>query len=121
MRKALVAATSFLTVPALLLLFVNSSFGMDEKRSFCSLKYNYVIQSELTLQDFSGAFFDRLKNKHSWSEVSRNVCDGQTCTSSWSFKDDDLHEWKCEVVIQKSAEAPNTMLVTMEMNPVLGS
>jgi hypothetical protein len=117
MRKALFITSSFI------LLFViasGNSYGMGEKRSFSALKYNYVVETNLSLSEFSEMFFERLKTKHQWAELSRNVCEGETCVSSWSFTDEESHKWKCDVTIQKAAVS-NQMMVTMEMNPVLGS
>lgn len=117
MRKALIAITSFIL---LTLMLSNNSYGRDEKRGFGSLKYNYVVETDMNVSDFSDAFFDRLKSKHNWMEVSRNICRDETCTSTWSFTDEESHKWKCDVTIKK-AEVSNQVVVIMEMNPVMGS
>lgn len=117
MRKALTVASSFIVF---FLLLTESSLSRDEKRGFSSLKYNYVVETDMTLSDFSDVFFDRLKSRHNWMEVSRNICRDETCTSTWSFTDDESHKWKCDVTIKK-AEISNQVLVIMEVNPVLGS
>jgi hypothetical protein len=117
MRKALFAASSFILFFVLL---ADSSLSKDEKRSFSAIKYNYVVETNLTLDEFSDAFFERLMLKHNWNEVSRNVCRDEICTSTWSFTDEESHKWKCDVTIKK-AEISNQVQVTMEMNPVLGS
>ncbi|HEY3250650.1 MAG TPA: hypothetical protein VGK25_05975 [Ignavibacteria bacterium] len=114
MRKALF-------VTSVLLILVSSSYSKDENKSFSSLKYNYVIESDLSLTDFSDAFFERLKTKHNWNEIYRNDCQDEVCQSEWSFTDEEANEWKCEVVIKKANEGSNRMLVSMEMNPVMGS
>jgi hypothetical protein len=117
MRKALVIIPSFILFFVLL---TEYSFSKDEKNGFSSLKYNYVVETDMTLSDFSDAFFDRLKSKHNWMEVSKSICKDEICTSTWSFTDEELHIWKCDVTIKK-AEVINQVLVIMEMNPVLGS
>jgi len=66
MRKAL-----FVT---LVLLFQLSLFAAGEDRGFSSLKYNYVVETDLTLMDFSQAFIERVRSKHKWSEVVENTC-----------------------------------------------
>lgn len=114
MRKAL-----FVTIVLLFQFASNSLFAADENRG--SLKYNYVVETNLSLLDFSQAFIERVRTKHNWSEVLTNTCTGGTCVSTWNFTDDDSHKWKCEVVIKKSDDNSNAMVVTMEMNPVLGS
>jgi hypothetical protein len=117
MRKALIAASSFIL---LFILLSNVSYGRGEKRGYSSLKYNYVVETDMSLSDFSDAFFERLKTKHNWNELSRNVCQDESCISTWSFTDEEMHKWRCEVTIKKAAQ-PNSVLVTMEMNPVLDS
>ena len=117
MKKALFAVISFFLCFVML---SAASLSMDEKRGFSSLKYNYVVETDMTVNDFSDAFFERLKTKHNWSEVTRNICKDETCTSTWSFPDEELHVWMCDVTIKK-AEVFNQVLVIMEMNPVLGS
>jgi hypothetical protein len=122
MRKALFVKSSFLTITVVLffVLVTSTSYSKDEKRSFSALKYNYIVETNLSLSDFSRAFYDRLKSKHKWNEVGNDNCKGGVCTSIWKFIDDASNEWKCEVTI-KQAEISNRMLVTMEMNPVMGS
>jgi hypothetical protein len=114
MRKALLVTSALVVLICL-------SFSKDVSKGVSSLKYNYVVESDLSLVDFSIAFSERLKSKHHWSEVSHNNCEGESCTSVWSFADEESNQWKCEVVIRKADEGVNRMLVTMEMNPVLGS
>ena len=116
MRKALFVITVLLIQFA-----VNQVFAGTGNKGFSSLKYNYVVETDMTLKDFSQAFIERVRSKHQWSEVLSNTCSDETCTSTWNFTDDEAHKWKCEVVIKKSEESANTMEVTMEMNPVLGS
>jgi len=122
MRKALFVKMSFLTIAVILFSFIitSSSYGKDEKRSFSAMKYNYVVETNLSLSDFSRAFYERLKTKHKWNEVGNDDCRGGVCTSTWKFTDEKSNEWKCKVTI-KRAEILNQMLVTMEMDPVLGS
>jgi hypothetical protein len=121
MRRALIASASFLVI--LVFLFASDSYGRDEKRSFSALKYNYVVESDLTLSEFSQVFYERLKTRHHWDEVTRDNCQGETCYSTWKFTDDESNQWKCEVMIKKADDlaGSNKMLVSMEMNPVLGS
>jgi hypothetical protein len=114
MRKALFAATVLLLTAAWL-------YAADEKRSFSSLKYNYVVETDLTLQDFSQAFIERVRSKHKWSEVIENTCSDAICSSTWNFMDEEAHKWKCEVVIKQSVSNEHEMVVTMEVNPVMGS
>jgi len=112
MRKAL-----FVT---LVLLLQFTLFAADENRGG-SLKYNYVVETNLSLPDFSQAFVERVRSKHNWSEEVTNACSEGVCISSWNFTDDESHKWKCEVVIKKSIDNSNAMVVSMEMNPVIGS
>ena len=121
MRKALVASTSFLILLAFL--FADDTYSRDEKRSFSALKYNYVVESDLTLVEFSQVFYERLKTKHHWDEVASDNCRGDACYSTWEFTDEESNQWKCDVMIKKASDeaGPNKMLVSMEMNPVLGS
>lgn len=114
MRKALF-------VTAVLLLTAACLYAADEKRGFSSLKYNYVVETDLTLTDFSQAFIERVRSKHKWSEVIENTCTGEVCSSTWNFMDEESHKWKCEVVIQQSESNEREMVVSMEVNPVMGS
>ena len=114
MRKALFVTTVLLLTSACI-------FSADEKRGFSSLKYNYVVETDLTLQDFSQAFIERVRSKHKWSEVIENTCTDEVCSSTWNFMDEEAHKWKCEVVIQQSVQSEHEMVVTMEVNPVMGS
>jgi hypothetical protein len=116
MRKAL-----FVTLVLLVQFAATSLFAADENRGYSSLKYNYVVETNLTLNDFSQAFIERIREKHNWNEVLTNTCSDETCVSTWNFTDDEAHKWKCEVVIKKSDVNSNAMVVSMEMNPVLGS
>lgn len=94
------------------------------KESQCgpqNLKYEYIIETDLTAEKFSEAFFDRLSEKHQWSRISSTVSEDETYTSVFNFKDDRQHIWECEVQIKRASTDNRKMDVLMTMSPLMES
>jgi hypothetical protein len=84
------------------------------------LRYEYVIETDLTTEKFSEVFCERLSTKHSWEKISTTVSEDDAYTSIFNFKDVDQHLWECEVKIKK-VRPYNKMSVLMTMSPMIGS
>jgi hypothetical protein len=85
------------------------------------LRYQYVVETDLTVEKFSEVFCDRLSQKHSWSKISTVVSNDNVYTSVFNFKDDEQHPWQCEVQIKKMKPDFNKMSVEMVMGPLRDS
>jgi len=85
------------------------------------LKYEYKVESDLSVEKFSDVFCTRLITKHKWEKTGLEVSADETYTSRFKFKDENAHSWECEVRIQKDKTTPRQMDVTMTMNPQLES
>src|SRR4030095_12203771 len=82
------------------------------------LKYEYFVETELTAEKFSEAFFERLAGKHQWSRISSTVTADEIYTSVFNFKDDQEHTWECEVQIKRAVTDNRKMDVLMTMVPL---
>src|SRR4030095_5994084 len=85
------------------------------------LRYEYVVETDLTTEKFSEVFCERLSSKHNWEKVSTTVSEDNSYTSVFNFKDVEEHLWECEVKIKKVMTNVNKMSVMMTMSPLLGS
>ncbi len=85
------------------------------------LKYEYKIETDLTIEKFSDAFCDRLSTKHKWRKLQTDISADETYTSTFNFKDDNQIPWECEVKIQRDTDDSRKMDVLMTMSPKLES
>ena len=85
------------------------------------LRYEYVVETDLTTEKFSEVFCERLSSKHNWEKVSTTVSEDNSYTSVFNFTDPEEHLWECEVKIKKVMTNANKMSVLMTMSPMLGS
>lgn len=101
--------------------FDSKSFSKEVQSGPQNLKYEYIIETDLSAEKFSEAFFDRLSGKHQWSRISSTVGADETYTSVFSFKDDRQHTWECEVQIKRALTDNRKMDVLMTMSPLMES
>lgn len=85
------------------------------------LRYQYLVETELSTEKFSDAFCDRLSAKHKWNKISTTLNSEETYTSIFKFEDDARHPWQCEVQIKRVKSDLRKMSVEMIMIPVLES
>src|SRR4030095_96569 len=85
------------------------------------LKYEYFVETDLSAEKFSEAFFERLSGKHQWSRISSTISEDETYTSVFNFKDDQQHTWECEVQIKRALTDSGKMDILMTMAPLMES
>ncbi|MCI0448429.1 MAG: hypothetical protein L0Y79_01435 [Chlorobi bacterium] len=85
------------------------------------LKYEYTVETDLSVKDFSDVFCERLSSKHKWSKVSAIIELDDTYTSVFRFNDEANSSWKCELKIKKIVSEINKMSVEMVIAPFFGS
>ncbi len=85
------------------------------------LKYEYKIETDLTVEKFSDVFCKRLSTKHKWERIGSDVTADETYTSRFKFKDENAHSRECEVRIKQDKTDYRKMDVVMTMDPKLES
>ena len=85
------------------------------------LKYEYKIETDLSVEKFSDVFCKRLSTKHKWEKIGAEVTTDEIYTSRFRYKDENAHSWECEVMIRKDETQTRRMDVVMIMDPMLGS
>lgn len=85
------------------------------------LKYEYKIETDLPVSEFSDVFCERLSTKHKWQKLGTTVYRDETYTSTFRFRDENAHSWSCEVTIKKDKQSSGKMDVIMIMDPRLES
>lgn len=96
--------------------FASNSFAEPQK-----LKYEYKIETDLTVSEFSEVFCERLSAKHKWQKLQSTISRDETCVSTFRFRDENAHSWNCEVTITKDRTREGRMDVIMIMDPKLES
>ncbi|MEO8513423.1 MAG: hypothetical protein ABI543_07685 [Ignavibacteria bacterium] len=118
MQKVLLAALVFALHSFIFGSFLQSGEVRVEPQK---LKYEYKIETDLTIDKFSDAFCKRLSTKHKWRKLETTVSADETYTSTFNFKDDNQIPWECEITIQRDREDKRKMDVLMTMSPKLES
>jgi hypothetical protein len=94
----------------------------NNKSAVClDLKYSYMVETELSANEFFEYFCDRLKDKYNWHKVSTVISDDELYTAIFNFNDNSEHPWMCEVKIKKVTDELNKMAVVMIIEPYLES
>jgi hypothetical protein len=117
MKTALLAVLTALNIFA----FGGRSSAKEVQGGPQNLKYEYIVETDLSTEKFSEAFFERLSVKHQWSRLSTTVSEDETYISVFNFKDDRQHIWECEVQIKRAESDNSKMDVVMTMIPLTES
>ncbi len=118
MQKVLLAAIIFALHSFIFGSLLHSGEIRVEPRK---LKYEYKIETDLTVEKFSDVFCKRLSTKHKWEKIGSDVTADETYTSRFKFRDENAHSWECEVRIQQDKSDTRKMDVVMTMDPKLES
>jgi hypothetical protein len=90
--------------------------NFSDSTDFSELKYSYIVETDLSVEEFSEVFCERLSTKYNWHKVYSSEDYDQTYTSIMSFESG-YSSWLCAVKFKKLENQINKILVVMIMDP----